>query len=87
MYYPCMSQTAHQNIHLLLPKEELKVLRLHSKKQRKSIAELIRFAVKKVYGHTEPDKRWEAYQRLMRSDELKMDDWAQVKRELSGRYG
>ena len=87
MYDTCMSKSPYQNVHLLLPKEDLQYLKRYSQTEKKSVGELIRLAVRKVYGKTEPGKREEAFQRLSKRNELAMEDWQKVKGDLLRRYG
>lgn len=87
MYYTCMSQNLDQQIHLLLPKRDLQLLRRHAHSEKKSVGELIRQAVKKVYGASDPGRRREAFARLSRRSELMMEDWEKVKKDLLRRYG
>lgn len=81
-----MAKTLDQNIHLLLPKQELQLLKRRARVERKSVAELIRQAIKKVYGMVDSQKRREAFSRLSKHSELAMDDWDLVKKDLLRRY-
>jgi hypothetical protein len=81
-----MPQHLDQNIHILLPKEDLKILKRHAQQEKKSLAELIRRAIRKVYGKTEPSKRAQAFERLSQRSELVMEDWQTVKEDLLKRY-
>jgi hypothetical protein len=81
-----MGSTVNQNIHLLLPKDDLNLLKRRSKQEKKSIGELIRLAIKSVYGKTPPQDRQAAFERLAKLKDLKMDDWDQVKKDLLKRY-
>ena len=81
-----MPQSDQQSIHLLLPKQELRSLKRQAKQQNKSVAELIRLAVRKAYGPTDPKRRQQAFQRLAQHDELEMEDWPAVKQSLLKRY-
>lgn len=76
---------SHQ-IHILLPEGDLKILKSYSQKEKRSVAELIRQAVKKVYGPVEPTRRQEAFQRLSQRNDLPMEDWKEVKKSLLNRY-
>lgn len=73
-------------MHILLPKADLQLLQRRAKAEKKSIGELIRQAVKRVYGVPEPNKKREAFEWLAQRNELVMDDWDQVKKELLKRY-
>ena len=73
-------------MHLLLAKEDLQILQRRAQAEKKSVGELIRRAIKKVYGVPEPDKKREAFAWLAQRNELVMDDWDQVKEELLKRY-
>jgi len=81
-----MSKSFDQNIHLLLPKQELELLKRRARAERKSVAELIRQAIKKVYGMIEPQKRREVFSRISKRSELEMTDWEEVKKDLHRRY-
>ena len=86
MYCTCMSKSFDQNVHVLLPKSDLQLLRRYAISEKRSVGELIRRAIKRVYGATEPNKRREAFERLSQHSELKMEDWSQVKQDLLRRY-
>lgn len=87
MYYTCMSRNLDQHIHLLLPKRDLQLLKRYAQTEKKSMGELIRQAIKKVYGGSEPTKRREAFERLSKRNDLVMEDWEEVKKSLLHRYG
>lgn len=86
MYYTCMSKTFDQSIHLLLPKEDLQLLKRQAHKEKKSVGELIRQAIRKLYSSTQPHLKKEAFERLAKHDELRMEDWTHVKKDLLRRY-
>ena len=86
MYSTCMNSQTLQNIHILIPKDELKLLKSQAQRSRKSVGEMIRQAIRKVYGPMEPSKRQAAFQRLAHQKALVMEDWSQVKKDLLKRY-
>ncbi len=75
-----------ENIHILLYKTDLKRLRRRAQTEKKSLAELIRQAIHKVYGGAEPDKLREAFKRLSERSELAVEDWELMKTDLLHRY-
>ena len=81
-----MQKTWNENIHLLLPRADLDLLKRQAHSERKSVAELIRRAIRKVYGVADPNKRQAAYERLSKRSELVMEDWEVVKKDLLTRY-
>ncbi len=81
-----MSHALKQNIHLLLPQEDLKLLKRRSKQEKKSVGELIRLAIQTVYGKALPQDKLLAFERLAKQQDLKMDDWDKVKQDLMRRY-
>lgn len=78
--------TALNQVHVLLPGQDLKQLKKLAKNQKKSIGELIRQAVRKTYGTIEPVEREGAFERLSLRNELQMDSWDKVKKDLLKRY-
>lgn len=78
--------TELNQVHVLIPGKDLNRLKRIAKIQKSSVGELIRQAVHKIYGATEPGARKEAFQRLSNHDELEMTDWDQVKADLLKRY-
>ena len=86
MYHTCMIHERPQNLHLLLPKEDLKILKRYAQLEKKSVGELIRRAVRQVYGRTEPVKKREVFRRLAGRSELVMENWDKVKKDLLRRY-
>lgn len=86
MYYTCTVKTLDQNIHILLPKPDLDLLKRRARAERKSLAELIRRAIRFAYGAAEPGERREAFKRLSGRSELAMEDWDTVKKDLLRRY-
>lgn len=81
-----MTTSLDQNIHLLLPKGDLQTLRRYAKLEKTSVAELIRRAIKSVYGGAEPNQKKQAFETLLRHSDLQMEDWSVVKRDLLKRY-
>ena len=81
-----MKKAIQQNIHLLLPEQDLRTLKRQSRLQKQSVAALIRDAIRKTYGGIDPDQRSQALQRLLQRDELKMENWKAVKKDLLKRY-
>lgn len=79
-------KTFDQNIHILLPKLDLEILKRRARTERKSLAELIRRAIRIAYGTAEPVERREAFKRLSGRNELAMEDWDSVKKDLFRRY-
>ena len=79
-------KTLDQNIHILLPKPDLDILKRRARTERKSLAELIRRAIRVAYGTADPDERRQAFKRLSERNELTMDDWKAVKKDLLRRY-
>lgn len=76
----------NQNIHLLLPKKELDSLRKMAKKRNQSVGSLIREAIHRMYWVADQDERVQVFERLKNRKELGMDDWDQVKKELTCRF-
>lgn len=85
MYTTCMSDAKSQ-IHLILPKKDLQFLKREAKSQSQSVAELIRQAIRKSYKIKSAKVRLSAFERLSKRDELVMDDWQNVKKDLLKRY-
>ena len=81
-----MTLKLNENIHLLLPKSEVNILRRRAQSEKKPVAELIRRAIRKVYGTPELGLRRQAFERLAAHSELDMEDWEVVKKELLRRY-
>lgn len=76
----------NRNVHILLPKQDVDLLKRRSRVERKSLAELIRKAIRIVYGAADPSERQEAVERLSARNELAMEDWISVKKDLLHRY-
>lgn len=76
-----------QNIHVLLPKCDLDILRTQARKKRVSMGELVRRAVRQVYGGVGVEKRQAVFSRLSTRNELEMTDWETVKKDLLKRHG
>jgi hypothetical protein len=71
---------------LLMEAEEFRRLRLEARKRKKSVAELIRAAVRQVYFSLEtPSDKEEAIERLLklRQEDLDFSNWQRVKLEFT----
>lgn len=77
---------ASQNVHIILPYDDLRLLRQSARAQKRSVAELIRQAIRKVYGGVSVSEKQQAAARLAKHRDLHMDDWSKVKAELHKRY-
>ncbi|MBX7148948.1 hypothetical protein K1X76_07665 [bacterium] len=76
----------NQNMHLLLPTSSLQVLKKQAKITKKSVAQLIREAIHKVYGGSDTTEREKAFTRLMNVSGLPAEDWETTKESLLKRY-
>lgn len=76
-----------ENIHVLLPKRDLALLKKQARRKKVSMGELVRRAVRQIYGGTEPEKKRAVFSRLSARNELEMTDWETVKKDLLKRHG
>lgn len=81
-----MARSLDQNIHVLLPRSDLQLLKDRAQREKKSVGELIRLAVRKCHGTFEPEAKLKAFQKLSQHSELTMQDWDDVKKDLLHRY-
>ena len=76
-----------KHAHILFNEEDYRYLQRLARSQRKPLGELIRAAVRKIYGKKETALRAEAGKRLMAKRDLRVSDWDQMEEDLLARYG
>jgi predicted transcriptional regulator len=76
----------NQNVHILLPEEDLKMLRAIANRENQSVGEMIRKAIRKVYRLTDRSTKMKILGDLQKHSELQMVDWETVKQDLLKRY-
>lgn len=85
--YDHMSYTLNKHAHILFNDEDYRFLQRLARSERKTLGELIRTAVRKVYGKKETNLRMAAGQRLLGKKDLDVADWDEMEQGLMGRYG
>ncbi len=85
--YDHMAHTLNKHAHILFNDEDYRFLQRLARSKKKTLGELIRTAVQKVYGRKEGNLRVEAGRRLLAKQDLEVNDWDKMEKEMMSRYG
>lgn len=81
-----MEKIFEQSIHIPFSKKDLESLKRRARRERKSVAELIRQAVHITYSPADIDEKKKAYEFLSKQSSLKVEAWKKMKKDLLNRY-
>ena len=82
-----MGHALNKHAHILFDEGEYKYLKKLSRSQKRTVGELVRLAVRKVYGKKEDAYRKTCGESLLTKNDLRVSDWEEMEKELLHRYG